>query len=61
MTVGKDGNMKKRDPLKEVAFDLEALTGIEPVNGGFADLCLTAWLQRRGVVPARPRGQRREY
>ena len=26
---------------------LEAPIGIEPMNGGFADLCLTTWLRRR--------------
>ena len=26
----------------------EAPVGIEPTNGGFADLCLTTWLRRRG-------------
>jgi hypothetical protein len=25
----------------------EAPVGIEPTNGGFADLCLTTWLRRR--------------
>ena len=25
---------------------LEATTGFEPVDGGFADLCLTTWLRR---------------
>jgi hypothetical protein len=27
-------------------FDLEAASGFEPENGGFADLCLTTWLCR---------------
>src|SRR5262249_19756744 len=32
----------------------EAPVGIEPTNGGFADLCLTTWLRRRsreGAIP----------
>jgi hypothetical protein len=31
----------------QILFYLEAWTGIEPVNSGFADHCLTAWLPRR--------------
>ena len=38
---------------------LEATTGFEPVNGGFANPCLTTWL-RRPLKPAKsaslPRG-----
>jgi hypothetical protein len=30
----------------------EAPVGIEPTNGGFADLCLTTWLRRRGIILA---------
>src|SRR5262245_19592130 len=28
----------------------KAPVGIEPTNGGFADLCLTTWLRRRGTT-----------
>src|SRR5690242_2088906 len=31
-----------------VTASREAPIGIEPMNGGFADLCLTTWLRRRG-------------
>ena len=36
--------------------DLEARGGIEPPNKGFADLCLTTWLPRRGRGNVFPNG-----
>src|SRR5215210_2273551 len=35
----------------------EAPVGIEPTNGGFADLCLTTWLRRRGGMIRRYGGR----
>src|SRR6266487_3126322 len=34
-------------PFAEKEAGMEATTGFEPVDGGFADLCLTTWLRRR--------------
>ncbi len=37
---------------------LEAAIGIEPMNKGFADLCLTTWLRRPGESIMKDEGGR---
>ena len=37
---------RNKSILQAFMFDLEAASGFEPENGGFADLCLTTWLCR---------------
>ena len=38
---------KRGRRLRLTPFLLEAASGFEPLNRGFADLCLTTWLRRR--------------
>jgi hypothetical protein len=48
--LGRGVNRWEREcPPFSWAFSPEAPVGIEPTNRGFADLCLTTWLRRRGV------------
>ena len=42
--------MNKEDSSEPTTIQksrLEATTGFEPVNGSFADFCLTTWRRRR--------------
>ena len=53
--VRKDGfSWKKRASQRLALFFLEATIGIGPMNKGFADLCLTAWLRRHMNSVPRP-------
>jgi hypothetical protein len=56
--VGFEEEVTKGPPTEALGFCglTEAPVGIEPTNGGFADLCLTTWLRRRGREASAPPG-----
>jgi hypothetical protein len=44
--------LEKEKTLNELRVYLEAASGFEPLNRGFADLCLTTWLRRQKYIIA---------
>ena len=55
MEIVADQNQKATQLVQDRFHDLEATTGFEPVNGGFANLWLTTCLRRQRSSAMRER------
>jgi hypothetical protein len=48
-TGAKKKTARPTTQVTELFLNFKAAIGFEPMNGGFADLCLTTWLCRQSI------------